>query len=187
MNAALPRYSRVAVVLHWLVAVLIIANVGLGLSADHVAESNVRFVIDTHKSIGITVLGLVALRILWRLGHTPPPLPAAYPRWERLAAHAGHGFLYLVMVALPITGWMHDSAWNVAAGHPLSWFHLFEVPRIGWIMNLDAATKESLHSLFGKFHTASGYLLYALLALHVGAALKHQLIDREAELQRMGL
>ena len=186
MNEPVLRYTRVAVVLHWLVAVLILANVALGLSADHVADSQVRLVIDTHKSIGITVLGLVALRVLWRLAHVPPPLPAAYPRWERLAAHAGHGLLYLTMVALPVSGWMHDSAWNAAATHPMSWFHLVEVPRIGWIMNLDAARKESLHSLFGTFHTACSYVLYGLLALHLGAALKHQLIDREDELQRMG-
>jgi len=187
MSGAVLRYTRIAVVLHWLVAVLIIANVILGLSADHVSDANVRLVIDTHKSIGLTALGLVVLRILWRAGHAPPPLPAGYPRRERLAAHAGHALLYVIMIALPLSGWMHDSAWDGAATHPLTWFRAFEVPRIGPIMHLDAATKKSLHGLFGTFHTACSYVLYGLLALHIGAALKHQLIDREAELQRMGL
>jgi len=187
MNAPVHRYTAVAVILHWLVAALIVVNVILGLSADHVPDAQVRLVIDTHKSIGLTVLGLVVLRILWRISHAPPPLPAAYPRWEQRAAHAGHALLYLIMFALPLSGWMHDSAWDGAATHPLTWFHAFEVPRIGPIMHLDAATKKPLHGLFGAFHTACGYVLYGLLALHIGAALKHQLIDREAELQRMRL
>ncbi len=91
------------------------------------------------------------------------------------------------MVALPLSGWMRDSAWDGAASHPLTWFHAFEVPRLGPIMNLYAATNKSLHALFGSVHGACSYALYGLLALHVGAALKHQLIDRQAELQRMGL
>jgi len=180
------RYTRVAVVLHWLVAVLITANVVLALSADHVPDDAVRSVIDAHKSIGITVLGLVLLRVLWRLSHAPPALPSSYPRWERIAAHIGHAVFYVIILALPLTGWMHDSAWKDAASHPMRWFNLFEWPRIPYILHLDPSTRESLHTLFGELHTWSGYALYALLALHVGAALKHQFIDKHPELQRMG-
>jgi cytochrome b561 len=170
-----------------LIAALIIANVAAGLSFDSLPDAWVRPVIDAHKSVGLTVLGLVLLRILWRLGHAPPPLPAAYPRWERIAAHAAHAVLYVIILALPITGLMHDSAWKAAADNPLRWFGIFTVPRIGAIEHLDPATKESLHGLFGDFHTWAGYALYALLALHIAAALKHQFIDKEAEIQRMGL
>lgn len=189
MTFALPtdRYTRTAVVLHWLVALLIVVNVVFALSADSLPDDWVRPVIDAHKSTGITVLGLVLLRLLWRLGHPPPPLPRTYARWERLGAHAAHGALYALMLLLPLSGWLHDSAWKDAATHPLQLFGLVPWPRIGLVANVEPATKESLHGLFGAFHTAFGYILYGLLALHVGGALKHQLLDRERELERMSL
>ena len=189
MELASPvdRYTRIAVALHWLVAVLIVVNVALALSADSLPDEWVRPVIDTHKSIGITVLGLVLLRILWRLGHPPPPMPRSYARWERIGAHAAHGVLYALMLLLPLSGWLHDSAWKDAATHPMQLFGLVPWPRIGVVMNLEPATKESMHDLFGGFHTAFGYVLYALLALHIAGALKHQWLDRERELQRMSL
>ena len=181
------RYTRVAVILHWLVAVLVIANVVLALSADHVPDDSVRFVIDTHKSIGITVLGLALLRILWRLTHRPPAAPASHGRLERIAAHAVHGMLYLLIVGLPLSGWLHDSAWKDAATHPMHWFGLFEWPRVGGIAALPPARREVMHTALGELHTALAYVLYALLALHVAGALKHQWIDREAALRRMSL
>jgi cytochrome b561 len=181
------RYSRVAVVLHWVIAAFMVANVALALSADHVPDDWVRGLIDTHKSIGITVLGLALLRLLWRATHRPPALPPGHPRWQRVAAHLAHGLLYLLMIALPVSGWLHDSAWKDAATHPMHWFGLFEWPRIGAIMTLPPDIRETLHTRFGGLHTALSYLLYALLALHILGALKRQWIDREAELQRMSL
>lgn len=179
------RYTRIAMLLHWLVAVLILINVVLALSVDSLPEGWERAIIDTHKSIGITVLGLVLLRLLWRAAHRPPALPASYPRWEKLSAHLAHGLLYLLILALPLSGWLHDSAWKDAATHPMRLFNLFPWPRIGFIMHTDAATKESLHTLFGHWHTWFGYALYVLFALHVLGALKHQLLDKQPELQRM--
>ena len=78
-----------------------------------------RPLIDMHKSIGLTLLGLVALRILWRLGHKPPPMPARYPAYERKGAHLAHLLLYAVILLLPLTGYIHDSAWKLAASHPI--------------------------------------------------------------------
>ena len=179
------RYTATAMLLHWLVAVLIIINVTLGLSADSLPEGWVRPIIDTHKSIGITVLGLVLLRLLWRAAHPPPLLPPGYPRWEKLSAHLAHGLLYVVILVLPLSGWLHDSAWKEAATHPMRLFNLVPWPRIGFVMNADPATKESLHTLFGNLHTWFGYALYVLFALHVLGALKHQFLDKEPELQRM--
>jgi cytochrome b561 len=86
-----------------------------------------------------------------------------------------------------VSGWLHDSAWKDAPSHPMRWFNLFEWPRIPLILHLDPATKETAHTLFGAMHTWTGYLLYGLLALHVGAALKHQWIDKQPELRRMSL
>jgi cytochrome b561 len=179
------RYTGVAIALHWIVAVLILANVVLGFIADDIPDEYVRSVIDLHKSFGITVLGLVLLRILWRLAHRPPPMPASYSPLERFAAHGAHGLLYLVILALPVTGWMHDSAWKGAASHPMSLYGLVPWPRIGWIESIEPARKEQLHDLFFKAHAYAGYVLYALLALHILGALKHQFWDREPELQRM--
>lgn len=179
------RYTRTAMVLHWLIALLIICNVVLGLTAESFPDSWVRPVVDTHKSIGITVLGLVLLRILWRVSHRPPPLPKAFPKWEHMAAHIAHFVLYLLMIGLPLSGWLHDSAWKGAATHPMHLFGLIPWPRIGFVMNLDPALKESLHDRFGALHAWLGYALYALLAMHVGGALKHQWIDKKSVISRM--
>jgi cytochrome b561 len=179
------KYTRTAMLLHWVIAVLIVANVALALSADAVPDPWVRPIIDTHKSIGITVLGLAILRLLWRAAHEPPPLPASHSRWERVGASATHAALYLLIFALPVSGWMHDSAWKLAPTHPMRWFNLIPWPRIGWIENLDAATKENLHNVFFKAHAYFGYALYVLLALHILATLKHQFFDKEREFERI--
>ena len=179
------RYTQLAIWLHWLVAIGIFANIALAWTWDLLPDAQVRPAIDLHKSIGITVLGLVILRILWRATHRPPAMPGSYGRLERIGAHAAHGALYLVMIALPLSGWMHDSAWKDAATHPMQLFGLFEWPRIGWIMDIEAAAKENLHTVLGGVHTWAGYVLYVLFALHLVGALKHQFLDGEAELQRM--
>ena len=170
---------------HWIIALLITVNVTLALSADYLPDDWVRPVIDTHKSIGITVLGLAVLRLLWRATHRPPPLPLAYPRWERLVAHLAHAALYLLIFALTLSGWLHDSAWKDAASHPMTLFGLVPWPRVGWVMHAEPAFREALHDRFGALHTWAGYVLYGLFALHVLGALKHQWLDRQPELQRM--
>jgi len=181
------RYTRVAIVLHWLVAVLILANIVLGWSIERVSDEMVRPVIDTHKSIGITVLGLALMRLLWRIGHPPPPFSMTYSRLERVGAAAAHIALYVLIFALPLTGWMHDSAWKDAPTHPMRWFNLFPFPRIGLIAHVEPQAKEHLHNLLGSIHTSLAYVLAGLFVLHVAGALKHQFIDKERELQRMSL
>ena len=141
--------------------------------------------LDLHKSIGLTVLALVIVRVGWRLTHRPPALPATYSKLEVLAAHTAHYGLYFLIFALPISGWVHDSAWSAAAGHPFFLYWVIPFFRLGFITDLDPATKHTVHSLFGHLHTWFGYALYAVLAAHILGALKHQFIDREPELQRM--
>ena len=182
---AIARYTKPAILLHWIVAALILINVGLGYAANLAPDIFVRPIIDTHKSVGITVLGLAILRILWRFSHKPPDLPQSYSPFERIAAHAAHGALYVLIFALPISGWMHDSAWKEAATHPMSLYGLIGWPRIGWIEQIEPVEKERLHTLFFAAHVYFAYALYLLLALHIVGALKHQFLDREAELQRM--
>jgi len=179
------RYTRPAILLHWLIAALMILNIALILTVEQFPDEWVRPVVHTHKSLGITVLGLVIVRILWRATHRPPEMPGSYGRLERWAAHAAHGALYLLMVLLPLSGWMHDSAWKDAATHPMQLFGLVPWPRIGWIMGIEPVLKETLHTVFGAVHAWAGYVLYVLFALHVLGALKHQFMDGEPELQRM--
>lgn len=171
--------------LHWLVAVLIMANVALIWTVDLLPDGIVRPVIDTHKSIGITVLGLAILRLLWRFSHKPPAIPCVYPTWERAAAHAAHAALYVLIFAMPLSGWLHDSAWTQAASHPMRLFGLFEWPRIEIFNGLDTARRDVLHSQLGALHTWCSYVLYALVAAHIIGALKHQWLDHHAELQRI--
>ena len=179
------RYTRTAMVLHWLVAVLIIGNLLLVWSIGWFPGRLVRPAIDTHKSIGLTVLGLAVLRVLWRLSHRPPPLPRRYPKVERVGAHAAHLLLYALILGLPISGYIHDSAFAQAAQHPLRLFGLVPIPRLAPIMALNPAAKTHVHAVWFGVHVWLGYALYALLALHVLGALKHQFIDKQPELQRM--
>jgi cytochrome b561 len=179
------RYSGVAILLHWLIAALLVVNVGLALSIDSLPDGWVRPFVNTHKSIGITVLGLAILRVLWRIGHTPPPLPSYYSRWEKAGSHAAHMALYLLIFALPLSGWMHDSAWKDYALHPMRWFDLFYWPPVSFIRNLEPQTKETMHTLLGTVHESLAYVLYVLLALHIAGALKHQFLDKEPEFQRI--
>ena len=181
----MTRYTKTAITLHWSIAILIVINVALGWFGEDLPDAWVRPAIDTHKSIGITVLGLALMRLLWRFTHRPPPLPAGYPRWERIGAPAAHAFLYVLILAIPISGWLHDSAWKDAAAHPMQLFGFIPWPRIGPVMALEPQLKERMHDNFGALHAWLGYVLYGLFALHVVAALKHQWWDREPELQRM--
>ena len=181
----LQKYSRTAVALHWITAALILGSVALIWSVERVPEEQVRWVIDTHKSIGITVLGLAILRLLWRITHTPPALPSHYSLWEKRASGFAHGILYLLLFLMPLSGWLHDSAWKDAATHPMEIFGLFGWPRIGAVMSLEPAFKEYLHSLLGNMHTVLGYCLLVVAALHVLAVVKHHWLDHESEIQRM--
>ena len=179
------RYTRLAIVLHWLVALLIVLNVALIWSANYLPEGWVRPVVDTHKSTGVTILGLAVMRVLWRFANPPPPLPASYSRWERVSAHTVHIALLLLLLGLPLSGWTQDSAWKNAAAFPMQWFYAFPWPRIGFVINLEPGVREVVYVIAGRTHVLLSYALYVLFLLHVGGALKHQLIDRQPELQRM--
>ena len=180
-----PRYTRVAIFLHWTVALLILINLVLVWFVDKWPQGWTRPVIDTHKSIGITVFGLVLLRLLWRAGHRPPPLPQGYARAEQWASGIAHAALYVLILAIPLSGWLHDSAWKGAPSHPLKLFWVIPWPRLAAFTHLDPAAKARVHDGFFAVHKYLAYGLYGLFAVHVAAALKHQWIDREPELQRM--
>ena len=180
------RYTGIAMLLHWVVAALVVLNIALAWSWDGwLPDAQVRPAIDLHKSVGITILGLAILRLLWRFAHRPPPFPRGYGPWEARLAHGTHYMLYAILFAMPLTGWIMDSAYEHAAATPMYWFGLFQWPRLGFIMALDPATKKSVHDGFGAAHEIIAYLVYALFALHVAGAMKHQLLDGTKELKRM--
>lgn len=181
------RYSGPAIFLHWAIAILIILNVVLGVCAQYgwVSDAMVRPIINFHKSTGLLVLLLVLLRFAWRAIRTPPPLPPSYQPWEKTVSHIWHWALYAVALLLPLSGWAHDSAWNMAAQFPFHWYGTFTWPHIWFIEDMPAAAKDVWHTRLGVMHTWLGYALYVLVFFHVAGALKHQFLDREPELQRM--
>ena len=181
----IERYSKPAVVLHWLIAIGIFWNLWLGLRFDDMAKDQVRSAVDLHKSIGISVLGLVVLRLLWRAIRTPPRPLASLKPWERVLSVATHHLLYLLMVVVPLAGWLHDSAWKAAASHPLVLFHTVPWFRIPLFGGLSPAGLDKAHDLLGNVHSATAWVLMGALVLHVAGALKHQLLDGDKELQRM--
>ncbi len=182
------RYSGVAVALHWLVAIGIIYNLWRGLGFDDLESAHpdqIRAAVDLHKSIGITVIGLVVLRVLWKVGHrAPAPMPSLKP-WERKLSVGTHHLLYLLMALVPLAGWLHDSAWKGAASHPLVLFGVVPWFRLPLFGGLNDAGKDFWHGLFAGVHTFSAYALIGLLALHIAGALKHQFIDGQAQFRRM--
>ena len=175
------KYTKTAVFLHWAIAILMIGNCLLGLLFQFISDQNIRLAIDSHKSFGIMVLGLVILRVLWRMSHPAPALPSNHARVEILGAKIGHAALYFLMIALPLSGWMHDSAWKDAAAHPMSLFWSIPWPRISLISNIEAIRKEQLHDLFGQLHNIFSYVLYGILALHIAGAFKHQYFDKHSD------
>jgi cytochrome b561 len=179
------RYSRLAVIFHWVIAAAIILNVALTFIWPNLPDAQVRPAIDLHKSTGILVLGLAIMRLLWRFTHTPPATPSSFQLWEKRLSGAAHVLLYAIIFAMPLTGWIMDSAWERAAENPMILFGVVEWPRIGFIMAMDPATKLAIHDGFGEAHEIIGKILYALFFLHVAGALKHQFVDRQPEMQRM--
>ena len=181
------RYTRTAIVFHWVIAVLVVANVILAWTFKTWSDREwTQSVTNTHKTIGITVLGLALMRLLWRIGHRPPPFNPTLPRWQVKAARTGHAALYFIILAMPLSGWIYDSAWEWAAEVPIDVFGLFEMPRIPWVMNMPPSpAKEAIDVIAGKVHVGLSYVLYSLVAAHLIGAAKHQWHDRVPTLERM--
>jgi cytochrome b561 len=169
------QYTRTAIVLHWVIALLIVANFVLGLTMVDLPLSPQKLkYFSYHKWTGITIWLIVMLRILWRLGHRPPPLPAAMPGWQRAAAHVSHFALYLLMFAIPISGWLYSSA----AGKPVVYLGLVPLPDL-------VAPDKQLAERLELLHITLNFTLLGLVVLHLLAGLKHHFIDRDSVLARM--
>jgi cytochrome b561 len=179
------RYTRTAIVFHWLIAALVISNIILAWIFHTVPTEIAQPYTNAHKTIGITVLGLALMRLLWRIGHRPPPFSPTIPSWQVVAARIGHAALYFIILAMPLSGWIYDSAWEYAADVPIDVFGLFQMPRIAWVAEMPPEPKKALDVIAGKVHVSLSYLLYVLLAAHLIGAIKHQRFDRVPTLQRM--
>lgn len=168
------RWGKVSQGLHWLVAALILIQAALGLvMVDMINSPDKIRLYALHKSIGLTILALAALRLAWRLhAGAPAPLPGA--GWQRTAARISHGLLYALLFALPLSGWLFNSA----AGFPLQWFGLFNLPSI-------AAADPGLRETAGATHEWLFWLLVAVALVHAAAAVHHHLFVRDATLARM--
>jgi cytochrome b561 len=182
--AANRRYGAVSITLHWTIALLILVQLGLGwymneVLPDHTpAQAQVQTI---HISLGLTILLLVLVRIAVRLTHPAPPLPAGFAPWERFLARASHVLFYLLMLALPLTGWALVSLGN----HPikfwgLPWPHL---PGVGLVFG-SPAPRPVRHELAHIHVYILIWIVLANLALHVAGALKHQ-FDATPVLWRM--
>jgi cytochrome b561 len=168
------RYDPTAIVLHWLLGAMILASLAGGLFMTGLALTPTRLkLFNWHKWAGMMILALSAVRLLWRLSHAPPPdLPG--PGWQRHAARATHRAMYLLFFAVPLAGWAYSSA----AGFPVVVFGVLALPDF-------VPVDRELAGALKLLHHALAYTLGALAALHVAAALKHQLVDGDGLLRRM--
>lgn len=170
------RYTRTAIVFHWLIALLIIGTFSLGVvmtDIPGISPTKLKYY-SWHKWAGVTILALAALRLLWRLKNAAPPYPASMPVWQKSAAGGLHHFLYVLMFAVPLSGYFY----TLAAGYPVVYFGLFELPVL-----IDK--NDTLKPVLEDLHYWLNMGLLAAVLLHVAAALKHHFIDRDGVLRRM--
>jgi cytochrome b561 len=176
LRSTATTWGSVTKALHWLIALGVIglATVGWIMKGLPLSPTKIQ-VYALHKSVGLTVFALVLVRLAWRIFiDTRPELPAGMPQWERRAAVLSHVLLYVVLLAMPLSGWLFNSA----ANFPLKWFNLFSVPSL-------AAPDPALKAFAGLAHFSIFWLIAVLVTVHVAAALKHHFVDRDFVLARM--
>jgi cytochrome b561 len=171
----LARYTATAQWLHWITALLLLATVPIAWQMAEMPHGapmrNVYFAV--HKSIGVTILLLAAVRLLWRARHPSPPLPAATPRWAAGLARINHVLLYVALLAMPLSGYLESAT----AGHPVHYFGLFDLP----LLPQDEAVAHSALAI----HLAGQWLVYAVIVLHVLGTGWHVVVRRDGTLERM--
>ncbi len=169
------HYSTVSIVLHWLIAALLIGQVLIGGAFEDARGPNRGQLFALHLSLGVTILTLSLVRLGWRVTHPAPPLPSNYSRPVRLLARATHVLFYVVLIGMPLTGWITSSGWP--GSFPDIW-GVLPWPKL--------PVGEALADAAGALHTEVILkMFWVLLALHIAGALKHQLLDRDGTLWRM--
>jgi cytochrome b561 len=169
------RYTAVAQVFHWVIAALIVTQFALAWTADDLPLGVHKLaLLARHKSFGMTVLMLAVLRLLWRFKHPAPELPAGMKPFERFLARATHVAFYVLLFAMPLTGWMMSSAKN----YSVSWFGLFTWPNL-------IGKNESAFDILKSTHDYLSDALFVIAVLHILAALKHHFWNKDDVFLRM--
>lgn len=175
MTPAIIRYTATAIALHWVTALLLIVTFPLGVYMHGLALSPFKLqLVSYHKWIGVTVLLLTVARLAWRVKHVPPPLPETVPLWQQRAAQGLHLLLFVLLLVIPVSGWLMSSA----KGVPVVYLGLVQLPDL---VGKDKALGDTLQEV----HEALNFGLLALAGMHVAAALKHHFLDKDTTLLRM--
>lgn len=171
----MQRYHRLSIFFHWLIALLIICAFALGsiMTEMKISPGKLQYY-SWHKWLGVSILALVALRLLSRLILGAPAYPDSMKKWEKQLATATHLFLYILMFAVPLSGYFYTSA----AGIPVVYFKLIQLPTI-------IGPNPALKPILKELHEVLTSILLIVVSLHVAAALKHHFIDKDGIFQRM--
>jgi len=170
------RYTKTAMLLHWLMAILIVWSFALGVTMVDIpglTPTKLKY-FSWHKWLGITILGLSCLRLLWRLTHAVPAYPSSMSDWQRKAAGALHGLMYVLIFAVPISGYFY----SLASGVPVVYLGIIPLPVL-------IEPNHDLKLILKQVHYTLNVLLLSSLVLHVLASLKHQFIDRDRIFKRI--
>ncbi|CAN5686493.1 cytochrome b [soil metagenome] len=171
-----PNYNTVAIALHWLIGVAILAQISFGFLLDEIAPRNTPArtgVINLHKSIGICIGLLIIARLLWRLMHRPPAWPESMAKWQQSAATWGHGLMYVCMLVMPLSGYIGSNF----SKHGVKFFGKALAP---W-----GPDSPAVYSFFNTVHVTTAFIFTALIVGHILVAAKHGLIDRDGVFTRM--
>ena len=170
------RYTTTAIVFHWVVAILVLMMIGLGLFMTDVPKGSPdrAFYFNLHKSIGVTTALLVIMRLGWRASNPPPSLPASMPGWEIQASKISHALLYMCLIVMPLSGF----AATQFTKYGVNYFGLFKIPPMG-------SENKVVYDFLQGIHGVTATLLIVLVVIHVLAAFKHLLINRDNVFQRM--
>lgn len=174
-NTAISKYSKTAILLHWVIAILVIANIAFAMLTEDLPKSVHEFAMGLHLSFGIIILFLAVIRVGWRLSHKPPAKPEGLATWERMLAGLVHFLFYALILLLPLSGWV----WMSAEGYPINMFGLFDMP------SLPVEKSKELADVMHERHEFLGLTMLGLVGLHLIGALKHQFIERLPFIQRM--
>ncbi len=167
------RYTKVAIILHWIIAALILGLLATGWYSEVLPKGDARTsIVMLHKSVGLLVFGFIMLRIFWRLSHKPPALPESLPAWQRTVAGILHFALYLLMFIQPVSGYLS----SLLGAKPVTFFGIV-IPQ--WVEKNDA-----IRPFFHDTHEIAGIIFTDLVVIHIAAAIKHQLA-KDGIAQRM--
>jgi cytochrome b561 len=181
-----PRYSWIAIALHWTIAVLLVWTVLLGWQSEDLKGMEKVAVLQLHKPLGITIMLLTLLRLAFRFITPAPPISAHLKPWEHRLARAVHLLFYVLLLAIPLLGWAMVSASALITKFPIDMFGLFDWPAIQPLYAMAAEPRHELHEQLETAHKlATKVIIYGLVPLHILGALKHQFLDKDNELARM--